>query len=122
MTTVIIIIAVVVVLAVAVAAYLMSRRRTEQRREHAAHLRQEAGQKSGAVDLEKRRAAEAEARAEVARAEAERAEQRAAEARQGLQVEEARQEDVLRRADAIDPDVDHRTDGYRPGEAGSRDT
>jgi septal ring factor EnvC (AmiA/AmiB activator) len=73
------------------------------------------------VDLERRRAAEAEARAEIARGEAERAEQRAAEARQGMHVEEARQEDVLRKADALDPDVDHRADGYQPGSTGSRE-
>ena len=105
MTTVIIIVAVVVVLAVAAAAYVTSRRRTEQRREHAAHLRQEA-----------------EARAEVARTEAERAEQEAAEARQGLDMEEARHEDVVRRAAALDPDVDHRATGYQPGATRSRDT
>ncbi len=38
-----------------------------------------------------------------------------------MQVEEARQEDSLRAADSVDPDVDHRADGYRPGAAGGRE-
>ncbi|GAA1776150.1 hypothetical protein GCM10009795_022760 [Nocardioides hankookensis] len=120
-TTVTIIVIVVVVLVVAGLAVALSRRRTAQRREHAGHLRTEAAAQSEAIDSSQRDAAAAEARAEVARAEAERAEQDAAQARQGLHVEEARQEDSLRAADAIDPDVDHRADDYRPGAAGSRE-
>ena len=55
----------------------------------------------------------------MARAEAARAEQAAAEANQGVTVEEARVEDRLRTADAVDPDVNTRTDDYRPTEPGT---
>jgi ABC-type Na+ efflux pump permease subunit len=121
MTAVIIVIVVVVVLAIAVAAYLMSKRRTEQRRHRADELRTKADAQLGAVDTSQQEAAAAEARAAVARAEAERAEQQATEAKRGLQFDEARREDALREADAVDPDVDHRSDDYRPGAAGGRD-
>ena len=50
--------------------------------------------------------------------EAERAEARARDARQQLAQAEARQEDVLREADRLDPEVDTRREGYRPGELG----
>ena len=97
-------------------------RRTEQRREEAESLRTEAAEKTAAVQASQREAEEAAARAEVARAEAARAEQQAAQAQQGVQVEEARVEDRVRTADRVDPDVDTRAEGYRPGDVGATET
>jgi len=122
MKTVIIVAIVIAVLAViAVIAYLASRRRATQRRHRAGQLRTKADAQTGAVDAAQRDAAAAAARAEVARAEAERTEQQALAAERGMQVEEARREDSLRAADSLDPDVDHRSDDYRPGASGSRE-
>ena len=56
----------------------------------------------------------------MARAEAARAEQDAAQAQQGVQVEEARVEDRVRAADDVDPDVDTRSDDYRPDDPHDR--
>ncbi|MFN8190510.1 MAG: hypothetical protein U0R78_08715, partial [Nocardioidaceae bacterium] len=39
---------------------------------------------------------------------------RAAESHQGLQMDQAQYEDRLRKADRIDPDVDHGSEDYDP--------
>ena len=114
-----IIIAAVVVLALLAAlADVLSKRKKQrdQQRDHAhaEHLRQQALTHQPAVTESNLDARRAEAEAELARTEAERAERRAAEARQASAVTEAQQEDVVRRADSIDPHVDHRSDGYTP--------
>ncbi len=114
MTTAIMIIVIVVVLLVAAAAVVSSRRRQGARRHRATEIRSEADAQLGAVDASSEQAAAAQARAEAARAEAERSEQEAAEAQRRLDLEQATWEDALREADAIDPDVDHRADDYRP--------
>lgn len=107
-TVIIVVVVLVVVAVVAILALRAMRTRDDQRRHRADQLRSKAAAQSGTVD--------------VARAEADRAEQQAAEARLAADVEEARQEDSLRAADTLDPDVDHRADGYRPGAAGGRET
>ena len=112
----IILIVVIGALAAGAAYALMGNRRTQAQRDHAVELREEAARSTATLDSSRREAEEAAARAEVARAEAERAEQEAARAEQGVQYEEARVEDRLRDADSIDPDVDTRTEDYRPGE------
>ncbi len=123
----IILIVVILVVAIGAAVALMGNRRTNAQREQAESLRREASENTAAVEASRREADEAAARAEVARAEAARAEQAATDAQQGVQVEEARVEDRLRTADQVDPDVDTRTDDYRPGagttdEAATRET
>jgi len=121
-TLIIIVIVVVIIAAIAVVALMAARRRKEEeRRRHADELRTKASAQSGAIEAAQREAAAEQARADAARLEAQEAEQRAAEAQRGLQFEEAQQEDSLRTADTVDPDVDHRSDGYRPGAAGSRE-
>ena len=110
----IILIVVIGAVAAAAAYALMGNRKTEAKREEAAELREEAAQSTAAVEASRREAEEAAARAEVARAEAARAEQDAAQAQQGVHVEEARVEDRVRTADDVDPDVDTRSDDYRP--------
>lgn len=110
----IILIVVILVVLAAIAYAVMNNRRTAAKREHATQLRDEAAQSTASVEASRREAQEAAARAEVARAEAARAEQQAAQAQQGVHVEEARVEDRVRTADAIDPDVDTRNEEYRP--------
>jgi len=110
----IILIVVVAIVVIAVAVALMRNRRTAARREQAESLRTEAVQSTASVEASRRDAEEAAARAEVARAEAARAQEQATQAQQGLHVEEARVEDRVRAADRIDPDVDTRTEDYRP--------
>ena len=75
---IVVLVVILVVLGVVVA-LLMNKRKTEQRRAHAAQLRTEAA----------------------------RAEERATEARQGVQMDQAVQEDRIREAQRVDPD-DHR--------------
>ena len=111
-----ILIVVVLVVVAAVAWAVMGNRRKEAHREQAMELREDAVQSTAAIDASRREAEEAAARAEVARAEAERAEQDASLAQQGVVQEEARVEDRLREADRVDPDVDTRSEEYRPGE------
>jgi FtsZ-interacting cell division protein ZipA len=113
----IIITIVVIVLAILLIGLIVSmvrKRNAETNRAHAEQLRTEAATQAPTVSDSQRQAEAAEAQAQVARAEAERAELRANEAQQGAQVDQARQEDALREADRLDPDVDHRADDYRP--------
>ncbi len=111
-------IAVVVVLLIAAAlAALLRRRRRETGRERLARadeLRHHAAGQSDDVARSAERAAEADQAARAARERAERADRAALEARQVAAAAEARQEDAIRRADALDPRVDQRADGYAP--------
>jgi len=110
----IILIVVIAVIVVGVAVALMGNKRTAAKREEAETLRNEAAERTASVEASRREADEQAARAEVARAEAARAEEAALQAQQGVQVEEARVEDQVRAADRVDPDVDTRSDDYRP--------
>jgi FtsZ-interacting cell division protein ZipA len=113
-----VVVGVVVVLALVVLAAWLLRRRAEQRRarrvDEADHLRGEAATRTPDVQAAEARARRADADAERARKEADAAEHAAAEAHRDLAVEQAAQEDVVRRADDLDPRVDTRTDDYRP--------
>ena len=110
----IILIVVIAVIVIGVAVALMGNKRTAAKREEAESLRTEAAERTASVEASRREADEQAARAEVARAEAARAEEAALQAQQGVQVEEARVEDQVRAADRVDPDVDTRSDDYRP--------
>lgn len=113
-----IVIAVVVLALLAALAYVLSKRKKQRDQErdhaHAEQLRRQALTHQPEVTESQLDARKAEAEAELARTEAERAERRAAEARQASAVTEAQQEDVVRRADSLDPRVDHRSEGYTP--------
>lgn len=118
-TVLVIVLVVLAVLALGAAlASLARRRRQERRRSQAEGLRRDASGDSTGVAHAQVEAREAEARAERKRLEAERAEAQAAEAHRGAQMERARHEDVLREADRLDPEVDHRADDYRPTASG----
>lgn len=113
-TTTVVVIVVILVLLAALAAWWASRRSKARRRHEAAEVRAHAaahheGIRSSSEDL-----AVAQSRADIARAEAERAEREAMEARRELDMERALQEDRVREADALDPDVDHRAGDYEP--------
>lgn len=115
-----IIVAVIVVLAVLALLAVLARKKKAQQHEqhqrtHAEELRTQAVHKTPDLHQSKLQAQEAEAQALLARTEAERAEHRAAEANQGMTAEEAQREHMVREADRIDPDVDHRSNDYRPG-------
>jgi FtsZ-interacting cell division protein ZipA len=110
----IILIVVIAVIIIGIAVALMGNERTAAKREEAEGLRAGAAEHTASVEASRREADEQAARAEVARAEAARAEEAALQARQGVQVEEARVEDQVRAADRVDPDVDTRSDEYRP--------
>jgi type II secretory pathway pseudopilin PulG len=116
-TTEWIILAVVVILALLLIAAILSfsrKRKAEQKRAHAEELRTRAATQAPDLTESQHRAKEAEAAAQLKRAEAERAELEAQRARQGHTVEQARQEDALREADRVDPDVDHTASDYTP--------
>jgi FtsZ-interacting cell division protein ZipA len=115
-TTVIVIIVVIAIVLVAIAALMAARRRKqEQQRQQAAEVRAAATEHTETIKSSHEDLSVAESRADVARAEAERADQEAAEARRKLEMDQAVQEDRLREADRIDPDVDYRADDYEPG-------
>ncbi len=114
-TTVMIIAAVVaVVLVVAVIAVAMSRKHTEKRRQQAGELRERITAQSTAIERREAeaRATEAEAaraRAEADRkvAEAERLEADAVDQHTAAAAHREEHQENLRRADELDPDVDH---------------
>ncbi|MEI2714072.1 MAG: hypothetical protein V9G04_12475 [Nocardioides sp.] len=125
-STVIVLIVVLVVLALAVAigAVIAGRKKIQQaeaHREQAHELRRDVGTGTTVrdADLEAR---ERQLEADRARLEAEQAEARAQEAQQGHAYEEARQEEQLRRADELDPDVDTSARDYSPTTPGAQDT
>ena len=113
------VIIVVIVLAVLLLAGLIAastkRKKQEVARERAGEIRHEA-----TVSDTTRREQEAQARAtaaeaERARAEADQLEARAQQDRTAYDQTLAHQEDRIREADRLDPDVDHRDPGYSPG-------
>jgi FtsZ-interacting cell division protein ZipA len=115
-STVVIVLVLLVVVALAVIGYVAARgtRRRDEARAQASELRSDPVASGAGVhdaNLEAERAAQ---EAERLRREAAEAEQRAAQAQQGVTVEQARQEDQLRQADQVDPDVKTRTDDYEP--------
>lgn len=99
-STALIVLLVLVVLIVALVAWALTLSRHRRRTAEAQSLRTAASDQ--AVDV-----AGARTRAQVA-------EQEAEAARRALHQVEAAQEDTLRDADRLDPQVDHRSDEYRP--------
>src|SRR3954454_12588131 len=113
----IIVIAIVVALLIAA-----NKKKTERNRSRAGELREQASQQATEVQAREARARETEASAAAARAEADRkqaeADRLAAEAQDRQKTAaEAREQhlDHLRRADELDPDVNTKSDDYRPG-------
>ena len=106
---------VIVVIVLAIVGFAVSRGRQHQARTKAEELRTDAQQREEAIHHSESHAKQAEIQAERARVEAEQALARAEEAKQAHLQEQAQHEDQIRRADAIDPDVDHESDGYEPG-------
>ena len=116
-TTALILVIVAIVIVLAVIALLLARTKGRERRtREARELRTHAAGQATDVEYAQREAAARQAAAEQAREQAELAEARAVEAQQGLAHTEARQEDVVREADRIDPSVDHRSDDYAPSD------
>ena len=116
---ILLILAIVAVLVViGVIAMMASRRKAAQRQEEdrsrAHDLRNDAATAGTAVHDSDLEARQAKLEADRARLDAEQAQARAAEAHQGVQVEEAHQEDRVREADRIDPDVNTGSDDYDP--------
>ncbi|MDO9454535.1 hypothetical protein [Nocardioides sp.] len=117
-TVIWIVVAVVVVVAVvALVALLLRRRSDHQRQQQLAHADDLRGRAAGHlpdVRSAEERAQQADAEAERARARADQAEQTAAGAHRDLAQEQAAQEDVVRRADEVDPRVDTSAPDYEP--------
>jgi len=117
-TSIVILVVVVVVLLLLVGAALAlarrSRRKKDERRDQAQQLRQQAGQQTPGVQDALLRADEAEAEAARLRRRADEAEAEAARLRRDAAAEEAGQEDTVREADRLDPDVDHNAKAYEP--------
>lgn len=115
MTTIIIIL---VVLAVLLAAALiwtaMTRKKDRVGRERASELRSDAAATAATKAEQEARAREAQAEADRARAQADQLEVRAQEEHTSYDMTRAQQEDAVREADSLDPDVDHRADRYQP--------
>ena len=113
------VIIILIVLAVLLAAALiytaMKRKKNEVARQRAGELRSEAATSAVAKQEQEARAREAEAEAERARAQADKLDARAQSERTSYDQTRAAQEDRLREADRLDPDVDHRDPNYTPG-------
>ena len=106
---------IILVLLVAVVALRATRRKkVESDRLQAAELRSEAVANTGGLQQAEQQVRVADHEAEGRRLEAEKAEARAAEARRVQAAEEASIEDQVRRADRVDPDVNHRAKDYTP--------
>jgi hypothetical protein len=113
------VIIILIVLAVLLAAALiftaMKRKKAQVARQRAGELRSEAAASATAKQEQEARAREAEAEAERVRAQADKLDARAQEERTSYDQTRATQEDRLREADRLDPDVNHRDPDYQPG-------
>ena len=113
------VIIILIVLAVLLAAALiytaMKRKKNEVARQRAGELRSEAATSATAKQEQEARAREAEAEAERVRAQADKLDARAQSERTSYDQTRATQEDRLREADRLDPDVNHRDPNYTPG-------
>jgi hypothetical protein len=111
---VIILIVLAVILAVALIGFAVKRKKDQVARERASELRSDAATTAAATQMEEARAREAQAEADRVRAEADKLEAHAQEQRTSYDMTRAQQEDSLREADRLDPDVDHRSSDYQP--------
>jgi len=113
------IIIILVVLAVLLAAALiwtaMKRKKDQVARQRASELRSDAASTAAEKQEREARARAAQAEADRVRAEADKLEVRAQQERTSYDMTQAKQEDHLREADRLDPDVDHRDPDYTPG-------
>jgi hypothetical protein len=116
---IIILIVLAVVLAAALIWTAMKRKKHQVARERAGELRSEAANTAAAKQEQEARAREAQAEADRVRAQADKLEARAQEERTSYDMTRATQEDRLREADRLDPDVDHRAPDYQPGVGGT---
>jgi FtsZ-interacting cell division protein ZipA len=116
---IIILIILAVVLALALIWTAMKRKKDQAGRERASELRSEAAGTAAAKREQEARAREAEAEAERVRAQADKLEVRAEEERTSYDMTRAQQENAVREADRVDPDVDHRSSDYQPDLNGS---
>lgn len=115
-TAVIIVVVAVVVVAAIVIALLVRTKGRERRARQANELRTTAASQSTDVEYAQREAAARQAAADQAAEEAQLAQSRAEESRRDLLHTEAQQEDTVREADRLDPDVDHSSTDYQPGD------
>ncbi len=111
---VIILIVLAVILALALIASALRRKKDQAGRERASELRSEAAATAASTQVQEARAREAKAEADRARAQADRLEAHAAEQRTSYDMTRAHQEDRVREADRLDPDVDHHATEYQP--------
>jgi FtsZ-interacting cell division protein ZipA len=111
---IIILIILAVVLALALIWTAMKRKKDQAGRERASELRSEAADTAAAKREQEARAREAEAEAERVRAQADKLEVRAEQERTSYDMTRAQQENAVREADRVDPDVDHRSSDYQP--------
>ena len=116
---IIILIILAVLLAAALILTAMKRKKDQVSRERAGELRSEAATNAAAKTEQKARAREVQAETDRARAQADKLEVRAGEERTTYDMTRAAEEDRLREADRLDPDVDHRSADYRPGVNGA---
>lgn len=112
-----IVVAILVVLLIGLLVMMANKKKQQQLeadRARAQEMRQETVQSQSQLREAELEAEQRRAEAEQKRIEAERAELRQQEADRGVAQERAGQEDRLREADRIDPDVDHTADDYTP--------
>lgn len=112
------VIIILVILAVVIAAVLiataMKRKKAQVGRQRASELRSEAAQTALGKQEQEARAREAEAEAARARAQADRLDAQAGQERTSFEMTRAQQEESVREADRLDPDVDHTAPDYQP--------
>ncbi len=108
---IILLIVLAVVVAAGLAAMAMKRKKDQGARHRAGELRAQAAETAVTAQVEGARAREAEAEAERARARADRLAAQAQEERTSYDMTRAQQEDAVREADRLDPDV-----GENPGQ------
>lgn len=114
----IIILVILALIALGALIWWMGRRKQEEaRRDRADELRSEAASVGAERPMDEAKAREAQAEAQRARAEADQLEAQAAERQRSYDMTRAQEEDRLREADRLDPDVDHTGDDYEPGVA-----
>src|SRR3954471_12080788 len=117
-----VIVAIIVIAVIAALVMAANKKKTERNRTRAGELRERASEQATEVQDREARARETEASAAAARAEADRKQAEAdrlaaeAQARQRTAAESREQhQEHLRRADELDPDVNTKSDDYRPG-------
>ena len=116
---IIILIVLAVIVAVALVSAALKRKKDQVARERAGELRSDAAATAATTRMQEARAREAQAEADRARAQADKLEAQAEAERTSYDMTRAQQEDHLREADRLDPDVDHRAPEYQPDLNGS---